>query len=232
MKKNLLAAFCLFLAYIALRPIINSSKTRVREVGKKILVQDADWNGITAFESRDAVTGDLKITISNGLALSLPARWKVLPKTQTKQIDELVKNSGPLAPNKLILAANYYDPEGRLTGMVNLRMYQLLLDEAHVRDATPGDLANYDQDFKSRSGLLGANLLSWMPTKKARLNGANAFFTEYRRRTKDGTGVFRVQTYKVFAGDKSFTIQISVLENSPTLPKMRVDRIISSIGYS
>lgn len=182
----------------------------------------------------------VKISLPKGVSIELPKDWVIQSNTQRNALeavaDSVLDLTGTEYGNDFKFAANYYR-NNRLVSVAHINYYpDRDLTQNNARQATPQ--AINDMDTSLKEGVvpvlkdMGIPILSWEGTRKITLNGIAAFVTEYHRKIKDDLGVSCVRIIKIYAGERSFNLTVSYLEEEQSFLKPITDRIINSLKLS
>lgn len=181
----------------------------------------------------------VSVSLPKDVTVEIPKNWSVLSNNQRITLDSWVQAKRELSGNsdqssELSFAANYYDDQGTIAAMFNIRYYpEMKATQDESRSATAADTKTLDDALQgqvvSALNQFGMRVLKWMGTTKQSINGIVAFVTEYRRTgTREGTP-FRVRLVKVANASRSFTITVSYREDQEDLLRAICDRVIQSI---
>ena len=181
----------------------------------------------------------LPVHLPKGVTVELPRNWIALSNNQRITLDSYVQAKRELAgavdpSSDLNFAANYYDEQGKIAAMFNIRYYpEQTLTQAQSRAATPADAKELDDGLRAEMTTVqqqfGMRLLSWMETTKQTVNGTVAFVTEYRRANIREGAPFHVRLIRVLSAGRSFTVTLSYREDQELYLRPICDRVIQTI---
>jgi len=179
------------------------------------------------------------VHLPKSVTVELPRNWIVLSKNQRITLDSWVQAKRELSgaaalSSDLKFAANYYDEQGKIAAIFNIRYYaDLTVTQAESRAATSADTKELDDALRTEclanQQLFGIRIISWMGTTKQTINRTVAFVTEYRRANIREGAPFRVRLIRVLNASRSFTITISYREDQELLLRPICDCVIQSI---
>ncbi len=193
--------------------------------------------------SAAAATGNfVSIILPQDVSINLPKNWVILTSNQRITLDTAVQSTLDLSgivqqTSELPFAANYYDDQGRVVAILNIRYYPNLdVSQRDARDATSYDIeqldaASYEQSYNELNSA-GMSMTSRLGTTKKTINGVTAFINQYNRASVRGPDNFRVRLVRVFAGGRSFTLTVSHLDLAEILLRPIADKIINSLKFS
>jgi hypothetical protein len=179
------------------------------------------------------------ITLPEGVSFRLGDDWTVLSTEQRQKVRDLshsrldlsdadYRGTGP------VFAANLYDENGAILGLMNVRFYpELDVTQAEVRPAPQSFDETLDsalaRQIRASVEKIGGKVISWSGTTRRTINGITVFVTAYRRQALHQPGTFRVRLVRTFAGERSNTLTVSYWVRRKSVVKPIADSIIASL---
>lgn len=182
----------------------------------------------------------VRVDLPKGVSIELPKDWEVLSDGQRIALETMADSVFDLSDieygNDFQFAANYYRND-QIVGITIINYYPNDgMTQKDSLQATQQDISEMDTALKKAvvkpMKTAGMPILSWEGAKKVTFNGITAIVTEYRRKGIKDSGAFRVRLIRVFAGERSFTLTVSYLEEIASSLEPSTDRIISSLKLS
>ena len=182
------------------------------------------------------------ISLPKDVSIELTSNWIALLNNERLTLDKYAKLSIDSAgfnrqPSELPFAANYYDENGSIIGILNIRYYpKQELSQSDAQKMTDQEVNLLDATLKNGI-LIGLkksklSLVSWNGTTKESINGITVFLTEYYRSSSISKSNFRVRLIRVLAKDGSFTLTVSYIKTAETLLEPITDRVIGSLKFA
>lgn len=177
------------------------------------------------------------IHLPHGVRIELPNNWTAYSNskrtTLTAFTQAQVERLGSKEPEvEMPFAASLYDDDGSVSATMNIRYYPALpLSQNDAARSTAQDLTDLDEGLKrtvipgAESG--GQRVLAWRGTRKATINGATVFVSEYRVSAPKGSP-FAVRLVRVYNLKNSFTLILSYREGNVLLEPI-VDRVVRTL---
>ena len=179
------------------------------------------------------------VNLPKGVSIDVPINWQVISNNQRITLDAYVETLFDQLDSEFPFAANYYNDNGEVNALLNLRYYPWIeITQNEVINTTSDEVEYLDsvlhEDISLAMKAVDGKILSWHGTKKQYINGVMTLLTEYRRYSGISMRDARVRLVRVINGNKSFTLTVSyndMLQSSFML-KGITNRIIESLSVS
>ena len=179
------------------------------------------------------------IGLPKGVSIDLPINWQVISNNQRITLDAYVETLFEPLDSDLPFAANYYNDNGVVEALVNIRYYPWIeVTQRDVLNATSEEVQYLDSELYKGILLsmkqIDGKILSWNGTEKERFNGIVTLVTDYRRYSGLSKSNARVRLVRVLNGHQSFTLTVSYHDTiqSSFMLKGITNRIIESLSLS
>ena len=176
------------------------------------------------------------IKLSNGISFVLPKNWMVIDTNTRTTLEASVAARVPIeVDSSLPFAANLYDSNDRVIGIVNLRIYpnmDVYQNEVIGWNSSMMDEINQVLRNSLSEGVMlgGGEVTHWYGTEKARVNQKVYLLSKYRRRSAiNPNSYFRVSLLRLLEGEKSFTLTMSYEEKNEYFLKPIIEYVKDSV---
>ncbi len=168
----------------------------------------------------------IRVTLQHGVSFSMPRNWVILTDNTRTTLDAYVAAKGMgTTSSDLDFAANLYDDQRNVLGMVNVRHYpSQTVTQAQIRAMTTADFAEFEtymrEEMTKAAHLSGFSILGWNRVAKTTINGAHALTYGYRRSAMPqvvNMSPMRSDFVRVLNGARSFTLTVVYREDQAAL---------------
>ena len=180
----------------------------------------------------------VKIELSNGISFDLGKSWVVLNNNEKIDLEKLVDKVFPVPIDfntSLPFAANLYNLDGDVIGIMNVRIYpELDVSQKEIKNISSFEVDSIDSELKKsiETSLSSVNikLVEWKGTNLSIINDKLFLITNYRRSDPvNKERIFSVYLFRFLDNEKSFTMTLSHNESNSDTYFSEIINIGSSI---
>lgn len=180
----------------------------------------------------------IRVALQHGVSFSMPRNWVILTDNTRTTLDASVAARGMgTTSSDLAFAANLYDDQRNVLGMVNVRYYpSQAVTQAQIRAMTTADFAEFEtymrEEMTKAAHVSGFSILGWNRVARTTISGAHALTYGFRRSAMPQVmdkSPMRLDFVRVLNGARSFTLTVAYREDQAALIAPICEMIKSSL---